>query len=204
MWSPSLSPPARGTTYSCSVANGNLPSLCLLSGTTVYCGGTAPIPRCGLRPRNLRVPRAFGPCEPWAHGPPPHFGSGLRPRKAGCSTGLRPTCGDRVLDARQGLPTLRRNPIRLVGLVPPEIGIPRSCKAQAAHPECHGPVYAGVSASSVISALTSRPGHRNLKRRWIGLAQGGPRRRAWTAESCRCRTWGTGRRRGSPSRTGRR
>src|SRR5487761_620112 len=33
---------------------------------------------------------------------------------------------DRVLDARQGIPTLRRNPIRLVGLVPPEIGIPRS------------------------------------------------------------------------------
>lgn len=139
-----------------------------------------------------------------AGGRPLHPRCGLRPRKPGCSTGLRPTCGGRVWDARQGIPTLRRNPIRLVGLVPPEIGISRSCKAQAAHPECHGPVYAGVSAASVISALTSRRGHRNLKRRWIGLGPGGPPRRAWTGESCRCRTWGTGRRRGSPSRTGRR
>ena len=56
---------------------------------------------------------------------------------------------------RPPTPTLRRNPLRLVGLVPPEIGIPRSCKAQAAHPECHGPVYAGVRAASVICALTS-------------------------------------------------
>ena len=47
-------------------------------------------------------------------------------------------------------------------------------------------------------------GARGLRWRRLGGCLGGPRRRAWIAGSCRCRTWGTGRRRGSRSRRGRR
>ena len=199
MWSPSLSPPARGTTYSCSVSFAHFPRLLF----TV--GGRPPTPPDAASGRESRV----------FHGPSAHskaMGSHGRPHtpmrpsaaKAGCSTGLRPTCG--------GVSGTHGKVYRLCVEIPSDLSAlsrqksvyldlaRRKRRIPSAIDRCTQALAAQVSFPRC------RPGAatRNLKRRWIALGRGGPRRRAWTGGSCHCRIWGTGRRRGSPSRTGRR